>query len=86
MISKILTAVLITIGTTMVIFISSIMIYLEYQENIQEAQLTGANVLWNEIIKEGIQCNTIPFEYQNQTYNLIVYECLNLTKSDGGKT
>lgn len=44
----------------------------------------GASVFQDAIIKQSLQCEPIPFGFNNQTYNLVLVECLNQTKFNGG--
>ncbi len=44
----------------------------------------GASVFQDAIMQQSLQCEPIPFNYQDQTYNLVLYECLNLN-NEGGK-
>ncbi len=43
----------------------------------------GSLVFQNAIINQSLQCEPIPFGFQNETYNLVLIECLNQGVQNG---
>ena len=46
----------------------------------------GVSATHYQILNETLQCNSIPVRYNNQTFSLVLYECLQLSlnESDAG--
>ncbi len=54
-------------------------------ESFINGSIYGATVFQNAIINQSLQCEPIPFGFQDETYNLVLIECLNLNNNGGTK-
>ena len=54
-----------------------------YQNNTYQFYSQGASDVVGGILSMAIKCEAVPLQYQNQTYNLVWTECLDLINTGG---